>query len=98
MRSIVGDRAILRALHFFAENRRVSLQKEALENGDIDTYLALVKESGSSSFRFLQNVYTNSNPAEQGISLALALTERMGIVCRVHGGGFAGTIQAYVPD
>lgn len=96
MRSIVGDRAIMRAMHFFAENKRVDIQKEALKNGDLDTYLQLVSASGNSSFKFLQNVYTNKNVSEQGISLALAITERFGSVCRVHGGGFAGTVQAYV--
>ncbi|MBO5869732.1 MAG: galactokinase [Clostridia bacterium] len=96
MRSLVGDRAIMRAMHYFAENKRVDKQKEALKSGDIDGYLELVKQSGDSSFKFLQNVYTNHNVSEQGISLALAITERFGAVCRVHGGGFAGTIQAYV--
>ncbi len=98
MRSIVGDRAIMRALHFFAENKRVDAQKEALKNDDFDKYLSLVTASGNSSFKFLQNVYTNKNVEEQGISLALAVTERFGEVCRVHGGGFAGTIQAYIPE
>ena len=98
MRSIVGDRAIMRAMHYFAENRRVDKQKAALKNSNIDEYFALVKQSGDSSFRFLQNVYTNQNVFEQGISLALAITERFGATCRVHGGGFAGTIQAYVKN
>ncbi len=97
LRSIVGDRAIMRAMHFFAENRRVDIQKEALKNGDFDTYLKNVTASGNSSFKFLQNVYTNKNAGEQGISLALAVTENFGEICRVHGGGFAGTIQAYIP-
>lgn len=98
IRSNVGDRAVLRAMHFFAENKRVERQKKALLEGDIQSYLALVKESGNSSFKFLQNVYTNKNVAEQGLSLALAVTERFGAVCRVHGGGFAGTVQAYIPS
>lgn len=98
MRSIVGDRAIMRAMHYFAENRRVDKQKAALVSGNIDEYFALVKQSGDSSFKFLQNVYTNRNVEEQGISLALAITERFGATCRVHGGGFAGTIQAYVKN
>ena len=96
MRTLVGDRAIMRAMHYFAENRRVTAQKNAISNGNIDEYLKLVTESGNSSFKFLQNVYTNKNIKEQGISLALAITERFGAVCRVHGGGFAGTIQAYI--
>ncbi|MBQ3231094.1 MAG: galactokinase [Clostridia bacterium] len=97
IRSNVGDRAVMRAMHFFAENKRVDLQKKALRDGDLKAYLALVTESGNSSFKFLQNVYTNKNVSEQGLSLALAVTERFGAVCRVHGGGFAGTIQAYIP-
>jgi galactokinase len=97
LRSLVGDRAIMRAMHYFAENRRVDAQKAALREGDLDKYLCYVKESGNSSFKFLQNVYTNQNVEEQGISLALAITERFGAICRVHGGGFAGTIQAYIP-
>lgn len=96
-RSAVGDRAVLRALHFFAENRRVKKQREALKAGDGKTFFRLVTESGLSSFRFLQNVYAPHAPKEQGISLALAISERFGAVCRVHGGGFAGTVQAYVP-
>ncbi len=96
LRTITGDRAIMRAMHYFAENKRVDKQLSALKNGDFDNYLSLVTASGNSSFKFLQNVYTNRNVGEQGISLALAITERFGSVCRVHGGGFAGTIQAYV--
>ena len=97
------DRAILRALHFFEENRRVAYQREALERGALDAYLDTVVASGRSSFCYLQNVYTTANVAEQGLSLALCLTEKYlsGInkksAFRVHGGGFAGTIQAYVP-
>lgn len=96
-RSAVGDRAVLRALHFFAENRRVEKQRKALKAGNGEEFFRLVTASGLSSFRFLQNVYAPHNPAEQGISLALAVSERFGAVCRVHGGGFAGTVQAYVP-
>ncbi len=111
----VGDRAILRALHFIAENERVSaqvevLQSEALKNGDMDAFLSGVDASGRSSFEFLQNVFTVNAPREQGLSLALALTDEYFAVkginnsdkriyaCRVHGGGFAGTIQAFVPS
>ena len=97
MRANVGDRAILRALHYFAENKRVLAQRDALKKGDADTFFANVTASGKSSFEYLQNVYSNRNISEQGISLALAISERFGSVCRVHGGGFAGTIQAYVP-
>ena len=104
LRESCGDRAVLRALHFVAENERVEKQCTALRAGDVDTFLALVKESGNSSYRYLQNVYTTKNVAEQGLSLALCLTEsyltdHVGDRCawRVHGGGFAGTIQAFVP-
>lgn len=107
IREELGDRAILRAYHFFAENERVAAQVNALKAGDIGGFLNMVYASGSSSFRFLQNVYTTKNVREQGLSLALCLTEeflrgkqagggKKG-VCRVHGGGFAGTIQAFVP-
>ena len=89
--------AILRAIHYFDENKRVEAQRAALKSGDADTFFRLVTASGRSSFEFLQNVYTTRNVSEQGISLALALSQRFGAVCRVHGGGFAGTIQAYVP-
>ena len=104
LREKCGDRAVLRALHFFAENDRVGEQVDALKAGDTDKFLRLAIESGSSSFRWLQNVYTTKNVAEQGVSLALCLSEgwlraRCGDKCgyRVHGGGFAGTIQAFVP-
>ena len=101
LREAVGDRAILRALHFFGENRRVALQREALRRGDLDAFLEGVLESGRSSFCYLQNVYTTKNLSEQGLSLALCLAERTLKDCRaawrVHGGGFAGTVQAFVP-
>ncbi|MBQ0092259.1 MAG: galactokinase, partial [Clostridiales bacterium] len=97
VRKEVGDRAILRAIHFFDENERVEAQKKALEAGDAEAFFAGVRKSGKSSFEFLQNVYSSKNVSEQGLSLALALTERFDAICRVHGGGFAGTIQAYVP-
>ncbi len=103
LREKCGDRAVLRALHFFAENDRVDMQKAALERGDIDSFFAGVRASGNSSFKYLQNVYTTKNVAEQGLSLALCLTEEFlatvekPSACRVHGGGFAGTIQAFVP-
>lgn len=100
VREECGDRAILRALHFFAENKRVALQKAALLSGDIDTFFKNVIASGRSSYCYLQNVYTVKNVSEQGLSLALCLAEgylsgKKGAF-RVHGGGFAGTIQAFV--
>ncbi len=101
LRETVGDRAIMRALHFFAENKRVSLQKDALAAGDLDKFFENVIASGRSSFCYLQNVYTSKNLTEQGLSLALCLAERVlagkRAAWRVHGGGFAGTIQAFVP-
>ncbi|MCG2715343.1 MAG: hypothetical protein L6422_03495, partial [Candidatus Marinimicrobia bacterium] len=103
LRPKVGDRAILRSLHFLGDNQRVLDQVEALEKGDFDTFLGLVNESGNSSCKWLQNCFTIKNPSEQGITLALALTEnylknsgRKG-ACRVHGGGFAGTVQVFIP-
>ncbi len=101
LRISCGDRAVLRAFHFFNENRRVGLQKAALEKGDFAEFFRLVNESGDSSYKYLQNVYSNHAANEQGISLALAVTSRFlgnSGACRVHGGGFAGTIQCYVPD
>ena len=101
LREKYGDRAIMRALHFFAENKRVAKQKAALESGDLDAFFDNVKASGRSSFCYLQNVYTTKNLTEQGLSLALCLAERIlgdkKAAWRVHGGGFAGTIQAFVP-
>ena len=100
LRESVGDRAILRALHFYRENVRVGAQKAALRAGDLATYFENVKASGRSSFCYLQNVYTTANVREQGLSLALCLAEGFLAgkdgACRVHGGGFAGTVQAYV--
>ena len=100
LREKFGDRAILRALHFFDENKRVEAQKNALLSGDIDTFFENVKASGRSSFCYLQNVYTTKNVTEQGLSLALCLAEKLlsgkRAAWRVHGGGFAGTIQAFI--
>ena len=102
LRESVGDRAIMRALHFFEENRRVAKQKAALESGDLDAFFENVKASGRSSFCYLQNVYTTKNLTEQGLSLALCIAEKLlgdkKAAWRVHGGGFAGTIQAFVPS
>ena len=100
LREATGDRAILRAIHFFNENDRVTTQADALRQGDITRFLDYVKKSGNSSFMYLQNVFTTKNVSEQGLSLALAITASVlgGKNCayRVHGGGFAGTIQAFV--
>lgn len=101
LRKQVGDRAILRALHFYAENKRVAAQKEALRNNSVERFFDGVLASGRSSFCYLQNVYTTKNLSEQGLSLALCLAERTlagkKAAWRVHGGGFAGTVQAFVP-
>ncbi len=101
LRERMGDRAIMRAIHFFEENKRVQKQKTALEGSDLASFLDNVRASGRSSFCYLQNVYTTKNLTEQGLSLALCLCETLldGESCawRVHGGGFAGTIQAYIP-
>ncbi len=102
LREKLGDRAILRALHFYAENKRVAAQKEALKNNSIEGFFNGVLASGRSSFCYLQNVYTTKNLSEQGLSLALCLAEHTlagkKAAWRVHGGGFAGTVQAFVPS
>ncbi|GHU33168.1 galactokinase [Betaproteobacteria bacterium] len=96
----VPDRAILRAMHFFADNKRAVAEAAALKVDNFDEFLRLVRESGHSSFEYLQNVYYN--PLEQNLSIALGLSQHiLGPVngaWRVHGGGLAGTIQAFVPD
>ncbi|MCL2163826.1 MAG: galactokinase [Oscillospiraceae bacterium] len=97
----LGDRAILRAIHFFGDNERVLKQADALKNGNLAVFLELVVESGRSSLAYLQNVYSPSNPQQQGLTLALALSEKIlagAGAWRVHGGGFAGTILAFVPN
>lgn len=101
IREKCGDRAMLRAMHFFSENKRVITQKSALRRGDFNTFFVTVKRSGESSYDLLQNVYSPSNPREQAISVALALTKQFlngRGAYRVHGGGFAGTIQCYIPN
>lgn len=115
LREKTGDRAILRALHFYADNDRVERQISALRANDIAHYLSLVRESADSSWRLLQNCYSTQAPGEQGIPLAISLTDLFlrGLLgradpeqkapggapgaARVHGGGFAGTAQVYVP-
>ncbi len=100
LREQCGDRAVLRAIHEYNENRRVPKQVEALENGDFDTFLKLTKESGFSSWMYLQNVIPAGYVAQQAMAVALGLCEHylqgQGAY-RVHGGGFAGTVQAFVP-
>jgi len=111
LRAELGDRPVLRAMHFYAENRRVRDEAEALKRNDTDRFLLAVLASGNSSFKYLQNVYTSKDILHQNVSLALCVSEQalnaaapearslseIG-VARVHGGGFAGTIQAFVPD
>lgn len=100
LRAKVGDRAVLRAIHFFAENERVQEQTTALRAGDFEAFKQMCLLSGQSSYMYLQNVYSSRAPKEQGISLALALSQKIlqgRGAWRVHGGGFAGTMQAFVP-
>lgn len=102
IRKVAGDRATLRAFHFFKEERHVENAVAALKKDDIATFLSIIKNSGNSSFKYLQNVYTNRDVQNQNVSVALAfsgalLLEQYG-VSRVHGGGFAGTIQAFVKN
>jgi galactokinase len=114
VRKALGDRALLRSLHFFDENIRVTAMTAALtemakaetssaKQQALNTYLELVNESGDSSWKLLQNMYSPRTPEVQGISTALALTkdffrkQNLCGACRVHGGGFAGTIQVYLP-
>ena len=100
VRQRCGDRAVLRAMHVYAENRRVTEMADSLEHGDMDRYLQLVKASGRSSRDLLQNIVPGNSSGRQDMAFALAMAEKAldgrGAV-RVHGGGFAGTIQAYVP-
>ena len=100
LRKACGDRAVLRAAHFYRENDRVKAETEALQTGDFQEYLRVAKESGYASFMYLQNVYSSRFPEQQAVAVALMTAEHIlggegG--CRVHGGGFAGTIQAFVP-
>ncbi|WP_296078752.1 galactokinase family protein [uncultured Eubacterium sp.] len=97
----VNDRAILRAIHFFNENKRVEKAVKCLESNDFEGFKQVIIESGRSSFMLNQNVYTPKNPTEQKLSLALAISKELldgRGAWRVHGGGFAGTIQAFVPN
>ena len=100
LRQKVGDRAVLRAMHFFSDNRAAQEEAALLKAGDFDGFKEKIIASGRSSATRLQNVFACSNPSEQGLSLALAVSEKLLAgkgAWRVHGGGFAGTIQAFVP-
>lgn len=101
IREATNDRAVLRAIHLFAENKRVEKAVKALNDGDFDAFKAIIKASGESSYKYLQNIYSNHYVEQQAVSIAIALSEDIlddHGVCRVHGGGFAGTIQAFVKD
>ena len=100
LRRKAGDRAVLRAVHVYDENRRVEGQVAALRQNDFQTFLALIRASGLSSWRYLQNVVPAGYTHHQEVAFALAMAERLldgRGACRVHGGGFAGTVQAFVP-
>lgn len=100
LRKKLSDRAVLRAAHFFNDNKNAKDEAAALESGDFAKFLEIVKKSGDSSYKLLQNIYSCHKPEEQGLSIGLWASGRVlgerGAV-RVHGGGFAGTIQAFVP-
>ena len=100
VRAAAGDRAVLRAFHVFAENRRAAREAQALRDGDFPLFLELVRSSGRSSAQYLQNVIPTGQTTNQELMVAIALSERIlgdrGAV-RVHGGGFGGTAQAFVP-
>jgi galactokinase len=100
LREKCGDRAVMRGIHQYAENKRVVQQVAALRNGDFDRFLTLIKESGHSSYMYLQNVIPAGYVAHQDVAVALGLCEHFlqgRGAYRVHGGGFAGTVQAFVP-
>ncbi len=101
VRASCGDRAVLRALHYFDENERVPQLAKALSEGNLNEFFRLIKQSGASSYKYLQNIYAASQPTQQGLAVALYLAENIlgdEGAYRVHGGGFAGTIQAFVPE
>lgn len=101
IRAKLGDRALLRAIHFLNENERVVKQINCIKNSQFEEFLDYVNESGNSSWEYLQNCMTIKNPSEQGITIALTLTREyckgLKFASRVHGGGFAGTIQTFLP-
>ena len=101
LKTKLPERALIRAFHYFNENKNVEDIQVALKSGDFDKFLTIVNKSGASSFRFLQNIYSDKKPTSQGMSLALCLSEQLlngKGASRVHGGGFGGTMQAYVPN
>lgn len=101
IRHSIGDRAVARALHYFEEDKRVGKITKALKDNDFETFKACIKSSGDSSFKYLQNIYSNNDINNQAVTIALGLSELFlegHGVSRVHGGGFAGTIQAFVEN
>lgn len=104
LREKVGDRAVLRAHHFFEDNRRVEEQIEALRKNDLDKYITLMRDCGLSSYMYLQNAYSVSNIKSMGLAIGYMATHSLlakineNYAVRIHGGGFAGTIQAMVPN
>lgn len=103
VRDFAGDRSVLRALHFFEENKRVDAEVAALKEGRFQDFLKNITASGDSSWKWLQNCFTNTSFQEQGITIALALTElflaeKNTGACRIHGGGFAGVIMTMLPN
>ena len=102
LRIACGDRAVLRAAHYFEENARALVQRDALRAGDFPVFLKAIAASGHASYTLCQNVYCSTDVRHQGLSVALALSqtllEHSGGAWRMQGGGFAGTIQAFVPQ
>lgn len=101
IRHSIGDRAVARSLHYFEEDKRVEKITKALKDNDFETFKACIKSSGNSSFKYLQNIYSNNDINNQAVTIALGLSELFlegHGVSRVHGGGFAGTIQAFVEN
>lgn len=100
-KAIRNDRAVARAIHFFSDSKRAVAEAAALEKGDFDAFLSMVTQSGASSFKYLQNIYASIDIKEQSVALTLAMCEKLLAgrgAHRVHGGGFAGTVQAFVPN
>ncbi|MBP3480052.1 MAG: galactokinase [Clostridia bacterium] len=101
LKAKLPERAIIRAFHYFDENKNVEKLADALKQNAFDEFLSIVNRSGNSSYRYLQNIYSDKNPTSQGMSLAICLSEHLlgnKGASRVHGGGFGGTMQAYVPN
>ena len=101
LRKKAGDRAVLRALHYFNDSERAKEEAKALQNGDFTKFLSIINKSGKSSFMYLQNVNVCGSSADQAVAVVLAMCDEVlkdRGAFRVHGGGFAGTVQAFVPE